>query len=453
MAYVAALGIAAFRIYTSIGERLSLAEREINNIADIASAADASGFLGEPFREMIQRTLVDSQTLEGLIVSGSQGQEAAFERRQGSVIAWDGDTPRFKFRFGITRIPYFRNIPNGIRNATLRGVSNYIAYDECILILKHTLLVVLAALALAFFLLILDLALGKETPPQAFSQAPPVSDRESFRNGESLREQREEPAPFPIKANEPGFSPTAGGPREREPFKAEEPPDIPDIPDTFEETAGEDDDDDISLPDIDFEFEDDFDADTGETPRDALEPPADEARQGESPQGLYSPHGNIGWEAYTKERLESELHRCASFDQDLALIVMEFKDTGKPGGEVYKQFADAAVGFFNLRDLIFEKGERGIAVILPNTDLEQGFSKSEEFHNRVLSSMAASFTARTDLCIGLSSRSGRLIEADRILLEASQALERALTDPVSPIVAFKSDPEKYRAFIRTKGIN
>jgi hypothetical protein len=33
------------------------------------------------------------------------------------------------------------------------------------------------------------------------------------------------------------------------------------------------------------------------------------------------------------------------------------------------------------------------------------------------------------------------------MVEASEALERALADPVSHIVAFKSDPEKYRAFI------
>jgi hypothetical protein len=33
-------------------------------------------------------------------------------------------------------------------------------------------------------------------------------------------------------------------------------------------------------------------------------------------------------------------------------------------------------------------------------------------------------------------------------LEAGKALEKALGDPVSHIVAFKSDPEKYREFIR-----
>jgi hypothetical protein len=167
----------------------------------------------------------------------------------------------------------------------------------------------------------------------------------------------------------------------------------------------------------------------------------------ETPRGLYSPHGNIGWEAYTTDRLESELHRCASNEQDLVFIAMEFKNSRNLGVNFYNQLAEDAVNFFTLRDLIFERGERGIAVIFPNIDLDTGFAKSEEFHNRILNKYSGLFRSKTDLSIGLSSRSGRRIDAERLIFEASEALERALSDPVSHIVAFKSDPEKYRAFI------
>jgi hypothetical protein len=125
---------------------------------------------------------------------------------------------------------------------------------------------------------------------------------------------------------------------------------------------------------------------------------------------------------------------------------MEFKESVTEA--FYNQFAGDAVNFFTLRDLIFEKGERGISIIFPNIDLDMGFTKSEEFHNRILSKYSGAFKSKTDLCIGLSSRSGRLIDAERLMFEAAEALERALADPVSHIVAFKSDPEKYRAFIR-----
>jgi hypothetical protein len=165
-----------------------------------------------------------------------------------------------------------------------------------------------------------------------------------------------------------------------------------------------------------------------------------------SPQGLYSPRGNIGWESYTYDRLASELHRCSASEQDLTLIIMEFRDTVP----VYRQFADEAVSFFYMRDLIFEQGKNGISIILPNIGLTQGMTKSEEFRSRIIAKLPEFFEGRTDLCIGLTSRAGRLVEAKRLMLEASSALEKALEDNVSHVVAFKSDPDKYREFIKQK---
>ena len=170
----------------------------------------------------------------------------------------------------------------------------------------------------------------------------------------------------------------------------------------------------------------------------------------DTPQGLFTPRGNIGWESYTHARLASELHRCASFEQDLVLIVLEFKCAEKLSDPVYRQFSEEAVTFFTMRDLIFEKGEKGITVIIPSADLEQGMVKAEEFRNRIIAKLPESFTGRAKLFSGLSSRSGRLIEAERLTMEANTALDKTQEEPVSHIVAFKSDPEKYRKFIRRK---
>ena len=168
-----------------------------------------------------------------------------------------------------------------------------------------------------------------------------------------------------------------------------------------------------------------------------------------SPQGLYTARGNIGWESYTHDRLYSELHRCASFEQDLTFLVMEFRDTLP----FYRQFANEAVSFFQMRDLIFEQGHNGISIILPNLSLEKGMAKAEEFRGRVIDKLPQSFEGRSSLCIGLTSRAGRLVDAKRLMLEAFTALEKALADEVSHVVAFKSDPEKYREFIRQNAGN
>ena len=177
--------------------------------------------------------------------------------------------------------------------------------------------------------------------------------------------------------------------------------------------------------------------------------PIEEEEDDDDPHGLFTTRGNVGWESYTHDRLSSELHRCASFEQDLVYMVMEFKGDEKIEDSVYLLFADEAVIYFTMRDLIFEMGEKGLSVIIPSVDLEQAILKCEEFRARVAKRLP-DFEGRNELFIGLSSRSGRLIEAGRLMMEASTALEKTQEEPVSHVVAFKSDPEKYRKFIKKR---
>jgi GGDEF domain-containing protein len=171
--------------------------------------------------------------------------------------------------------------------------------------------------------------------------------------------------------------------------------------------------------------------------------PADET----VPKGLYSPRSNIGWEEYITDRLDSELHRCSSTEKDLVLIFMEFDITND---DMYRQAAEEAVSFFTSRDLLFEFGDYGVTAILPGIDLEAGITKAEKFYQRIIEKFPNGFNSRASLYIGLSSRSGRLLNADRLLFESGEALQKAKKSPRTPIIAFKSDPEKYRAFIASQ---
>jgi hypothetical protein len=382
--YLTALVFAAIRLYVSIDERRIVAEQEFYDLADLASSAGVLGFMDDPFIQTINDALAVTVTLQALIISGPNG-EYAFEKERGAVIDWVNNSPRFKSRFDLSREPLYMPLRiDGLRNVNIQAAASSLDYGLFAGILKQTLIMVLAALTLAFFTLLLQSLTGRTT--SAYSAPPRTKNR--------IQETGTEPV-------QDDFSPFTG---------------------TEEETSG------------------DYDGEAS-TPASAEKTPT-------GPTGLFSPHGNIGWEEYVKDRLASELHRCASFEQDLVFIVMEFKDTGKLEDSFYNQFADDAVNFFTLRDLIFERGERGISIIYPNIDLDMGFAKSEEFHNRILSKYSNRFTSKTDLCIGLSSRSGRLIDGERLIFEAEEALQKALDDPVSHIVAFKSDPEKYREFIR-----
>jgi uncharacterized membrane protein len=181
-------------------------------------------------------------------------------------------------------------------------------------------------------------------------------------------------------------------------------------------------------------------AGTDDTDTDDTEPvPGDDGIN--VPKGLYSQRSNIGWEEYTMNRLDSELHRCAATEEDLVLIVIEF--THGLSEDQFAAAAEEAAGFFTSRDLLFENGKYGITVIYPGVNLEAGILKSRNFQRKINEKLKLG----NEISIGLSSRAGRLLNAGRILMEAMEALQKAKTDLSSSIIGFKSDPEKYRAFL------
>jgi len=168
----------------------------------------------------------------------------------------------------------------------------------------------------------------------------------------------------------------------------------------------------------------------------------------DGPKGLFSTRSNIGWEEYTKDRLDAELHRCASTEKDLTLILMEF--AGKINDTQFKQAAEDAVHYFTSRDLLFECGNQGIIVIYPGIDLETGLDKARKFHKRISEKLLYKHKPKISLYIGLTSRSERLLNAGRMLMEVMEALQKAKSDSESSIIAFKSDPDKYRKFIASQ---
>jgi hypothetical protein len=470
--YIGALSYGAWSIFNSVTERRALADREFDGLADLASAAGVLGFMNEPFIQAIQDAVDGSETILGTVITGSNG-EFAFERERGTVITWVNNSPRFVPRFAATNPP--RHLPlriEGQRNVNIYAVSGYLDYDYCLEILKRTLMLVLFSLGLAFFTLLMDALLAKNGArsaqgdrPKASSgggagdrtdrtgtadaaDAPDIGNRadadplgpEEFPGGEEPGDGGGEDAldfDFPRDDGFPGFDeePALDESLEEsfnedsffEPFAGEPSPDFPELDEELGETPED------GMPDESFATEGAKAEDTGE-----------------APQGLFSPRSNVGWEAYTEDRLDSELHRCASTEEDLAFIVCAFKEPENLDGEGFRRFCEEAVAFFEHRDLIFEHGAQGLAIICPGHNLEQGIAWAEEFSNRALGKAFRPAETRADIRFGLSSRSGRLIDARRLMLEAGEALKRATGDPASHVVAFKSDPEKYRKYIGSR---
>ncbi|MDR2608283.1 MAG: hypothetical protein LBC57_07810 [Treponema sp.] len=408
--YSAALVYGVIRIAGNFQDRRNLMEIEFRDLEDLASAAGVLGFMDEPFIQTIEDAVLSSKTMEALIISGPNG-EYAFERRQGTVINWVNDSPRFKSGFALKTSDLRPLRIEGQRNVNIQALFGLIDYDFLLSAMKQTLLVVLGSLVLAFLTLLFSSLSG--APAAAALGEQNKKDAPSRREGAPSRREGGAETDSLIDFESLEGTETKGGTGKAE---VKTPP--PD--ETEEEPAGE-----ASGESFEEEYEE------------------------KTPQGLYSKRG-IGWEEYTRDRLAAELHRCASFEQDLVYIMMEFRNADSLDEDFFRQFTGVAVEFYNLRDLIFELGEWGISIIYPNIDLDQGFVKSEEFHNRILTRFAGAFGSKNDLCIGISSRAGRLIDAERLIFEAREALRRAMADPVTHIVAFKSDPEKYRNFIASQ---
>jgi hypothetical protein len=327
------------------------ADQEFSDLADQAASAGVLGFMDETFVEIIQKNLNVSKTLEGVIISGPNG-EYGFEKERGRAINYVNGSPRFRNRIDLSRQQLFRPLRiQGLRNVNIEARAATLDYAELTIILKQAMLLVAAALLIAFFALIMDSLQRKSS--MAFSR--------------------------PKAQNKPDGKKTAGY------------------------SAG----------------------------------------------GSYSERGRIVREENTEARLTEELRRCAEAEQDLTFIVIEYKSITDES--FYTRFTADAARFFSSRDFVCEKGEKGISVICPDFNLDTGFLNADEFHNRMMGKYPALFTSKTDLCIGLSSRSGRPVNAERLMFEAEEALERAMMDPVSHIVAFKSDPDKYRAFMESRG--
>lgn len=138
-------------------------------------------------------------------------------------------------------------------------------------------------------------------------------------------------------------------------------------------------------------------------------------------------------------RFEKEISRSAEHALDISVCLLKnhrgSATTQEAMNSLYKEFVHD--------DLVFELRNQTLAVILPHHDIDQAMARMELFLRKPHTQTEDFFEKCT---LGLSSRSGRLVEAKRVYHEALIALKKA--DPkIGRMVGFKADPAKYRNFL------
>lgn len=435
LAYLASFGLAAYRIASSAAERRERVTLEFDRFVDELSSASSFGFMGDYFKSIIRQRL-DGGSFAALVVTGPSGAEYVAEPVEGILSADAAGDPRIPadlpFPYVSLRAP-LRSA--AVRNATLSIAYSAIDAGQFRTTLRDSFLLVLAGLLVASVTLI-ALVASKEPPPVLVDGVAADGAGEARMDSDPARAPRSEEAQGSPsgKATEDaavalGIPPLDEGLRD---------------PGEGVEVAADADADAAPMaeePAVDRSFAVKSDAPSaGDGPSQAGQA-ADGPKE---PEGLYSPVTGVCWEEYLLERLRSELHRAASFEQDLAFLMLAPSVDRDIAQEELRTAGDLLVEFFTFRDLVFGVDSRSFAVILPSYDLEHALRMANEFVKRAKSLEALQ---GWDLAAGLSARAGRLVEPERLIAEATKALEKARSDAESAVVAFKPDPERYRSFI------
>lgn len=137
-----------------------------------------------------------------------------------------------------------------------------------------------------------------------------------------------------------------------------------------------------------------------------------------------------------KERINFELTKAASNEQDFSVLLLEIKDSSKFAD--IEKFLTDNYG----KENIFNYRENTFALLKENTNIDEAEDKAALIENSI-----RTLYEEPNLTIGISSRSIRTITADRLLAEAEEALNHANNDPDSKIVGFHVDVEKYHEFV------
>lgn len=143
--------------------------------------------------------------------------------------------------------------------------------------------------------------------------------------------------------------------------------------------------------------------------------------------------------------LEAELKNAAAAETESAFSIIKLKDFTVES-LIAKKIADMLIDLVKLRDMVFEFEDDGFAVILQDTGLDQGMKKCEEIYTGI-KNILDEYNISEPIMIGLTTRSGRLVSAERMIEEAAAAVTRAINGNNDPIVAFRVNTEKYRNFI------
>lgn len=172
-------------------------------------------------------------------------------------------------------------------------------------------------------------------------------------------------------------------------------------------------------------------------------PSSSEPLEAENDENL-SPITNLLVQSSLEEKLDESI---AAGNKNTTLILLKINglDRGNSLSERVIEILKNSIADTQL----FEYKSDAYAILAKDKDLQSAVDIFEEVYNTI-SDFLKNNNTTNEVSIGISSVNERNIKAERIILEANQALDYASQDPDSPIVAFRANPQKYQDFIENQ---
>ncbi len=402
-------------------------------------SAVTDGFMSDRFVGKLTDTCRKSRSLVAFMITTPSGVAYAWPDRSGQIsYTANGEAVLTGSSLFMRTFSTELDIPGHSGPPVVATAVMYILHPSAIFTASRLSFLITLALILITLIVILAYSPGKnDSTPVATSYEMPDTLPETARGPDADELARVTVPPFDDTAADDDFG-----------FPFDEPGSGYDEPDNgYDEPENGYDEPDTGYDDTDIHEH------NGEAFQD-IEPdhipdsvPADisDTIDDQRPEGLYSPATGVGWEEYLKERLDAELVRAASSEQDLSLMVVRISGT-KHTDLVSRKIAQAFLELIKFRDMVFEFGVDGFAGIFQNVTLDQAMKLADELYENIDALLMES-GYESQITIGITTRTARLISADRMLDEAVAAATKAVAEPDLPIVAFRANPDKYRDFV------
>ncbi len=375
--------------------------RYLNKIKSEITTLYLSGeeFSSSAFKNTINRFFSADMALQSIVISSNEKIEYLYIKNTGIITKKPVFTPDFitKPEYSFNRILYnlftATVIIPGSNNISIETVYNTLKFYDVAYLIKIIILVLLFYIIITiFFLLFMP---EKKKAAISVKIAGSNQDEETAKTAAEKDDSVKSPAAAEIKHN--NVSVKQAAPSSASPYKE---------PVTVSEAVEEE-----EIPEIKEDIQ-------------------------------ISEKTGLAWFEYFNSKLSYELDKAASFDTDLTLFILSWISSEKARINILYQNLPELLRSFFMPDMAFEYDSNSIAIINPGTDLEECLPKINAFVVRL-----KHVSEIEEIFAGVSSRNGRLISGKRLVKEAEGALAKAVSESGTPVIAFRSDPEKYRKML------